>query len=65
MADNLSQIVIEKLNKNNFQVWKFKIMNFLMGKRYREIITGDEKKLFSHKTPHNYKFKPIKLGMKK
>jgi len=47
------------------KVQKFKIMNFLMGKRYREIITGDEKKLFSHKTPHNYKFKPIKLGMKK
>jgi len=43
MADGLSQIVIEKLNKNNFQVWKFKIMNFLMGKGYWEFITGDEK----------------------
>ncbi len=46
MVDSLSQIVIEKLNNNNFQMWKFKIMNFLMGKRYREIIIGDEKKPF-------------------
>jgi hypothetical protein len=44
MADGLSQIVIEKLNKNNFQVWKFGIMNFLMGKGYWEFITSDEKK---------------------
>jgi hypothetical protein len=26
MADGLSQIAIEKLDKNNFQVWKFRIM---------------------------------------
>jgi len=43
MADSLSQIAIEKLNKNNFQVWKFKIMNFLMGKGYWVFITSDEK----------------------
>jgi len=43
MTDGLSQIAIKKLNKNNFQVWKFKIMNFLMGKGYWEFITGDEK----------------------
>jgi hypothetical protein len=43
MADGLSQIAIEKLNKNNFQVWKFRIMNFLMGKCYLEFIIGDEK----------------------
>jgi len=43
MADGLFQIAIEKLNKNNFQVWKFKIMNFLMGKGYWEFITSDEK----------------------
>jgi hypothetical protein len=43
MADGLSQIAIEKLNKNNFQVWKFRIMNFLMGKGYWEFITGDKK----------------------
>ncbi len=44
MADGLSQITIEKLDKNNFQVWKFRIMNFLIGKGYSEFITGDEKK---------------------
>ncbi len=43
MEDGLSQIVIEKLDKNNFQMWKFKIMNFLMGKGYWEFITSDEK----------------------
>jgi hypothetical protein len=37
-------IAIEKLDKNNFQVWKFRIMNFLMGKGYWEFITGDETK---------------------
>jgi len=42
MADGLSQIAIEKLNKNNFQVWKFRIMYFLMGKGYWEFIIGDE-----------------------
>jgi len=42
MADGLSQIAIDKLDKNNFQVWKFKIMNFLMGKGCWEFITGDE-----------------------
>jgi hypothetical protein len=42
MADGLSQFVIEKLDKNNFPVWKFRIMNFLMGKGYWEFITSDE-----------------------
>jgi hypothetical protein len=44
MADGLSQIAIEKLDKNNFQVWKFRIMNFLKGKGYWEFITSDETK---------------------
>jgi len=44
MVDGLSQIAIEKLDKNNFQVWKFRIMNFLMGKGYWEFIIGDETK---------------------
>jgi hypothetical protein len=42
MTDGVSQIAIKKLDKNNLQVWKFKIMNFLMGKGYWEFITGDE-----------------------
>jgi hypothetical protein len=44
MVDGLSQIVIEKLDKNNFKVWKFWIMNFLTGKGYWECIFSDEKK---------------------
>jgi hypothetical protein len=44
MVDDLSKIAIEKLDKNNFQMWKFRIMNFLMGKGYWEFIIGDEKK---------------------
>jgi hypothetical protein len=43
MTDGFSQIAIEKLNKNNLQVLKFRIMNFLMGKGYWEFITSDEK----------------------
>jgi hypothetical protein len=43
MANGFFQIAIEKLDKNNFQVWKFKIMNFLMEKGYWEFITTDEK----------------------
>jgi hypothetical protein len=42
MTDGLSQIAIEKLDKNNFQVWKFRIMNFFMGKGYWEFMIGDE-----------------------
>jgi len=44
MADGLSQIAIEILDKNNFQVWRFRIMNFLMGKGYWEFVTDDETK---------------------
>jgi hypothetical protein len=43
MTNNLSQIAIEKLDKNNFQMWKFRIMNFLMRKGYWEFIASDEK----------------------
>jgi hypothetical protein len=55
MADNLSQIAIKKLDKNNFQVWKFRIMNFLMGKGYWEFIISDEKEppLPKNPTPTN------------
>ena len=44
MASNsLTQIVSEKLDKNNYQAWKFKISNFLMGKGYWDFIIRDEK----------------------
>ncbi len=45
MVDDLSQIAIEKLDKNNFQMWKFRIMIFFMGKGYWEFITTNEKPL--------------------
>jgi hypothetical protein len=51
MAGNVFQIAIEKLDKNNFHVWKFRIMNFLMGKGYWEFITGDEKEPLLLKNP--------------
>ena len=40
-ADNGCQIVIEKLDKNNFPACKFKMKIFLMGKGYWEYIEGD------------------------
>ena len=40
--DSLSQIVTQTLDKNNFQAWKFRMMNFLMGKGYWDFITGNE-----------------------
>ena len=41
-SENVNQIVAEKLDKNNFQAWKFRMMNFLMGKGYWEFITENE-----------------------
>jgi hypothetical protein len=43
MANDLSQIAIEKLHKKNFKCGKFKIMNFLLGKGYWEFIIVGEK----------------------
>jgi hypothetical protein len=43
MADGFSQIGIKKLDKNNFQVWKSRIIKILVGKGYWEFISGDEK----------------------
>jgi hypothetical protein len=34
----------KEIEKNNFQVWKFKMMNFLMGKEYFEFIIGEKQK---------------------
>lgn len=43
--DGLKSIVAEKLDKNNFNAWKFKISNFFMGKGYWEYIEGDHEKV--------------------
>jgi hypothetical protein len=68
IVDGLFQIVIEKLDEKNFQMWKkFKIINFLMGNDYWEFIVG-ETRICSPKyflsLQHN-KFKLTNLDMKK
>ena len=40
--DALGKIVGDKLDKNNFHAWKFRMTNFLMGKGYWEYIDGDQ-----------------------
>ena len=40
-GENINQIVAEKLDKNNFHAWKFRMTNFLMGKGYWEYIEGE------------------------
>ena len=39
--DGIGQIVGDKLDKDNFYAWRFKITSFLMGKGYWEYIDGD------------------------
>jgi hypothetical protein len=65
MADDLSQIVIDELNKNNFQMWKFRIMNFLMGKGYWEFIIGDEKEPPLPKNPTQQQIQANKIWHEK
>ncbi|KAH7437896.1 hypothetical protein KP509_05G094100 [Ceratopteris richardii] len=40
-ADGMSQLMSDKLDKNNFHAWRFKMMNFLMGKGYGKYIEGE------------------------
>ena len=42
MFENLSTIISEKLQKDNFQAWKFMMTNFLMEKGVWPFINGDE-----------------------
>ena len=42
MAEISTQI--EQLDKNNYQAWKFRIRNFLIGKIFWVLVIGDEKK---------------------
>jgi hypothetical protein len=41
MSDDINQIVSEKLDKNNFHAWKFKMTNFLMGKGFWDYVEGE------------------------
>ena len=44
-GENINQIVAEKLDKNNFHAWKFRMINFLMGKGYWEYIEGENEEV--------------------
>jgi hypothetical protein len=41
MLDDINQIVSEKLDKNNFHAWKFRMTNFLMGKGFWDYVEGE------------------------
>ena len=59
-SDSLSQIVTEKLDKNNFQAWKFRMTNFLMGKGYWEFIIGNEVEPVLSNAPNQQKMQAFK-----
>ena len=40
--DGISGLISEKLDKNNFHAWKFRMTKFLMGKGYWEYIEDDQ-----------------------
>ncbi|MCO5576313.1 hypothetical protein L7F22_030122 [Adiantum nelumboides] len=42
MAKNSNTMGIEKLDKNNYQAWKFKMWNYLIGKILCGYVTGEE-----------------------
>ena len=42
MGDNSNNVGIEKLHKNNYQPWKFRMRNYLIGKSLWGYITGEE-----------------------
>ena len=41
MSDKFNHIVNEKLDKNKFHAWKFRMTNFLMEKGYWEYVEGE------------------------
>ena len=63
-SDSLSQIVTEKLDKKNFQAWKFRMKNFLMGKGYLEFVQEMKKNQFFLMFPINSKCRHSKHGMR-
>ena len=42
MADQNNSVGIEKLDKNNYQPWKFRMRNYLIGKSLWGYVTGEE-----------------------
>ena len=43
MVDNSGNPIIEKLDKNNYPSWKFRVTNFLIGKGLYEFVSREEK----------------------
>ena len=44
MGDNNNNVGIEKLDKKNYQSWKFKMRNYLIGKSLWGYVTREEAK---------------------
>ncbi|KAH7294556.1 hypothetical protein KP509_27G007300 [Ceratopteris richardii] len=40
-GDGMTQLMSDKLDKNNFHAWRFRMTNFLMGKGYWKYIEGE------------------------
>ena len=61
-SDGLNNIVGDKLDKNNFHSWKFRMTKFLMGKGYWEYIQGDleEKPELPEENPTAAELKAVK-----
>ena len=60
MSENLSTIVSEKLEKDNFQAWKFRMTNFLMGKGLWSFTNGDEQEPIVDVVPITVELKTFK-----
>ena len=43
MTDNNTNVGIEKLDKGNYQQWKFRMSNYLMGKGLWGYVIGETK----------------------
>ena len=43
MAESNTNVGIKKLEKGNYQPWKFRMRNYLMGKSLWGYVTGEEK----------------------
>lgn len=50
-SDNITWIVGEKLDSKNLALWKFRMINVLVGRGYWDLCTGDEAKLELPKRP--------------
>ena len=61
---SLLQIVSEKLKKNSYQAWKFRISNFLMGKGCWDFITSDEQKPALLDTSIVAQVQTLKIGIR-